>query len=56
MKEHSLFYNHIEENDYNKEVIKKIIDYSIQNPNEQIYLVNSPLGEKNISMIIKKKL
>ena len=55
MKEHSLFYNHIEENDYNKEVIKKIIDYSIQNPNEQIYLVNSPLGEKKYKYDYQEK-
>jgi len=55
MKEHSLFYSHIEENDYNKEAIKKIRDYSIQNPNEQIYLVNSPLGEKKYKYDYQEK-
>jgi len=56
MKEHSLFYNHIEENDYNKEVIKKIRDYSMDNPNEQIYLVNSPLGEKKYRYNYQEKV
>jgi len=46
MQEHSLFYNHIILNDYNKEIIEQFKDFSENYPNEQIYLVSSPLGEK----------
>lgn len=42
----SLFYNHITENDLNKEIIKKFASFSEKNPNQQIYLITSPLGEK----------
>ena len=56
MKEHSLFYNHIEENEYNKEIIKSIIEYSNNNPNEQIYLVNAPLGEKKYRYSYQEKV
>ncbi len=45
-KEHSLFYNHIELNNYNREIINQFKNFSKNNPNEQIYLVTSPLGEK----------
>ena len=45
-KEHSLFYNHIESNNYNREIINQFKNFSKNNPNEQIYLVTSPLGEK----------
>jgi superfamily I DNA and RNA helicase len=56
MKESSLFYNHIEENDYNKKILKKIINFSKENPNEQIYLVNSPLGEKKYTYDYQDKV
>lgn len=46
MEEHSLFYNHIELNDYNREIINQFKEFSKDNSNEQIYLVTSPLGEK----------
>jgi superfamily I DNA and RNA helicase len=55
MKENSLFYNHIKENNYNKEAIKKIRDYSIQNTNEQIYIVNTILGEKKYKYDYQEK-
>ena len=42
----TLFYNHITENDLNKEIIKKFASFSEKNPNQQIYLITSPLGEK----------
>ncbi|OQW67142.1 MAG: hypothetical protein BVN35_20680 [Proteobacteria bacterium ST_bin11] len=42
----SLFYNHVEENGKNKEVIQQIEQYATSNPSEQIYIVTSPLGEK----------
>lgn len=44
--EKSLFYSHIEENDLNKDVIKKFRDYTNNDPQRQIYLINAPLGEK----------
>ena len=40
MKEHSLFYNHIEEKDYNREVIKKII------VNERIYIESEEVSKE----------
>ncbi len=45
-KEHSLFYNHINNNEYNRVVVDKIKDFSKKYPNEQIYLVTAPLGDK----------
>jgi len=44
--ENSLFYNHVEENEKNKNIIRQIEQYTTQNPNEQIYLITAPLGEK----------
>ncbi|AFU67755.1 DNA/RNA helicase I, putative [Psychroflexus torquis ATCC 700755] len=44
--EKSLFYSHIKEDDSNKEVIKKFRDYTNQDSQRQIYLINAPLGEK----------
>jgi len=41
----SLFYNHVESNDKNKNIIDQIEEYAKDNPNEQIYIINTPLGE-----------
>lgn len=45
----SLFYNHVEENEYNKSLMIKIQDYINLNTNEQLYLINAPLGENKYS-------
>ncbi|PSB88894.1 ATP-dependent helicase, partial [Photobacterium damselae subsp. damselae] len=45
----SLFYSHIEKNDFNKNVIEKIEKYSEMNPEEQLYLITAPLGENRYS-------
>ncbi|PLK45015.1 DEAD/DEAH box helicase [Emticicia sp. TH156] len=42
----SLFYNHIERNELNTVVINRIEEFSNQHPDQQIYLLNAPLGEK----------
>jgi len=44
--ENSLFYNHIQENDINRDLIQKIRDYSKENSEQQIYLISAPLSEK----------
>jgi hypothetical protein len=41
----SLFFNHITPNSLNNEFITDIEKYGVDNPLEQIYLINSPLGE-----------
>jgi len=61
----SLFYNNIEKNDINKEIIKEIEKYANNNPKEQIYLITAPLGlvknkysyeyEKNVIVILSPK-
>jgi len=55
MQEHSLFYNHIELNDYNTEIINQFKNFSENNPNKQIYLVSSPLGEKKYKYNYERK-
>lgn len=40
----SLFYNHVKVNDTNKTAIAVIENFAAQNPNQQIYLLTSPLG------------
>lgn len=42
----SLFYNHVKENDLNKEIISRFETFAKENPNQQLYLITSPLGEK----------
>ncbi|WP_367390055.1 DEAD/DEAH box helicase [Lewinella sp. LCG006] len=44
--DNSLFYSHIEENDVNKDWIRKIKNYAEQNTEQQVYLISAPLGEK----------
>jgi len=47
--ENSLFYNNIEENDINQNIIMQIKEYIENNPTEQIYLITAPLGENKYS-------
>lgn len=44
----NLFYDNIEINDNNKAVINEIKNYLGKNPEQQIYLITAPLGEKNL--------
>ena len=41
----SLFYNHISRTDMNINLLEEIENYAVENPFEQLYLVNSLLGE-----------
>jgi len=43
----SLFYNHIETNQYNKDFIEKVDNYIEEHSNLQLYLINTPLGENS---------
>ncbi|NWK15663.1 ATP-binding domain-containing protein [Vibrio parahaemolyticus] len=45
----SLFYNHIEKSELNKNVIQNIEEYAERNPSEQLYLITAPLGENKYS-------
>lgn len=45
----SLFYNHVEENQKNQQIIQQIQQYANDNPNEQIYVITAPLGENKYS-------
>jgi superfamily I DNA and RNA helicase len=54
-KEHSLFYNQIEPNEYNHTIIEQIRNFSKNNPNEQIYLVTALLGEKKYRYSYEEK-
>lgn len=47
--ENSLFYNHVEINENNEDIIKQIEEYAKNNHNEQIYVINAPLGENKYS-------
>lgn len=42
----SMFYCHVKITDKNKKIISKVEEYSHLNQNIQIYIINSPLGEK----------
>jgi len=44
--ENSLFFNHILENETNKNIIQEFKRYVDSKPNEQIYLITAPLGEQ----------
>ncbi|WP_298764300.1 ATP-binding domain-containing protein [uncultured Polaribacter sp.] len=44
--EQSLFYSHIKENDLNKNIIESIRKYTNKKNDRQVYLLDSPLGEK----------
>lgn len=47
--ENSLFYNHVELNEKNKDAIKQLEEYAKSNHNEQIYVINAPLSENKYS-------
>lgn len=54
--ENSLFFNHIEENEYNKDILEKFEEYSNENPNEQLYLITAPLSEKKYQYEYEKNV
>jgi len=43
----SLFYNHIEINQYNKDFIEEVNSYIEEHSSLQLYLINTPLGENS---------
>ncbi len=47
--ENSLFYNHVEVNEKNENIIRQLEEYAKNNSNEQIYVINAPLGENKYS-------
>ncbi len=47
--ENSLFYSYVELNEKNEGIILQIKEYADNNHNEQIYVINAPLGEKKYS-------
>ena len=42
----SLFFNHIEENDNNRDIIQAFEKYVAEHPKEQLYLIMAPLSEQ----------
>lgn len=44
--ENSLYFKHVEESDTNKHILKQLEDYTNQKSEEQLYVINAPLGEK----------
>ena len=42
----SLFYNHVDETELNKPIIAQIEEFTNLNPEFQLYVITSPLGEK----------
>jgi len=52
--ENSLFYNNIEENEINRDIIVQVKEYIENNPTEQIYLITAPLGENKYSYDYEK--
>ena len=42
----AIFFNHINQNDLNKKIIKSFEDFSKKHDNFIIYLITSPLGEQ----------
>ena len=44
--ENSLFFSQVDKNDLNSLFINDVVNYCEENPQEQIYLINAPLGEK----------
>jgi len=47
--EKNLLYIQVDENQLNKKIISEITDYSIKNVQEQLYIINAPLGDKRYS-------
>ena len=44
--DNSLFFNHVEENERNREIVNEFEEFALKNPQQQIYLITAPLGEK----------
>ena len=44
--QNSLFFNHIQNSEKNKNIIKDLELYAQENPNEQLYLITAPLSEQ----------
>jgi len=42
----SLFFNQVQENDNNRDIIRALEQYALQNPTEQLYLITAPLSEQ----------
>jgi len=42
----SLFFNHVEENDSNRDVVQAFETYAEEHTNEQLYLITAPLSEQ----------
>jgi superfamily I DNA and RNA helicase len=47
--ERNLLYIQVDENEKNKTIIEEIRTYSSENINEQLYVINSPLGDRKYS-------
>jgi superfamily I DNA and RNA helicase len=47
--EKNILYFQVTKNNANKKVIDEIQKYSIENPNEQLYIIDAPLGDKKYS-------
>ncbi len=52
----SLFFNHVKENDTNKEILKSFQEYARGNPNQQLYLITAPLGENKYQYDYEKNV
>jgi hypothetical protein len=44
--EKNILYIQVKENHANTEFLKEIEEYSIKNPDDQLYVINNPLGDK----------
>lgn len=42
----SLFFNQVQENDNNRDIIRTLEQYALDNPTEQLYLITAPLSEQ----------
>jgi superfamily I DNA and RNA helicase len=42
----SLFFNQVQENDNNRDIIRALEQYALKNPTEQLYLITAPLSEQ----------
>jgi len=42
----SLFFNQVQENDNNRDMIRALEQYALDNPTEQLYLITAPLSEQ----------
>lgn len=51
----SLFFKHIKDNDENRSIVEAFENYAIENPNEQLYLINAPLSEQKYKYEYEEK-